>query len=152
MSSLRLRVEMLVVWTLAALCLAPTAGDIGGCGAEATPLDTQAFAQARKDEDCQRCRACGLVVPRCGRACDPAKPPDTSIPTTCKPLRHDGDVCLHALSAASCTSYATYVDETAPATPSECDFCKERPSSLPLPAPGFGSPGAGVDASAEGGP
>jgi hypothetical protein len=40
---------------------------------------------------------------------------------------------LRALAAASCDTYATYVDDDAPATPTECDFCQVP---LPSAAPG----------------
>jgi hypothetical protein len=132
----------LIVVVLGLLCMAPTAGDIGGCGTEPTALDPTAFALARKDQDCERCQDCGLATPRCTRSCDPSLPPDTSLPSTCLALEHDGEVCLRALHAASCTAYATYVDD-APATPSECDFCKEAPP--PGSAPTFV-----FDASADG--
>lgn len=120
---------------LGLLCSAPTAGDVGGCGAEITALDPEDFALARKEQDCARCRECALATPRCARACDPAKPPETQVPTTCHPVRHDGEVCLRALQAASCEAYASYVDESAPATPSECEFCKLVPP--PAIAPGL---------------
>jgi hypothetical protein len=112
--------------------MAPTAGDVGGCGTEVVALDPLAFALARKDEDCARCQECDLRSQRCLRACDPTKTVDTSIPATCQPIRHDGEVCLRALRAASCDAYATYVDDVAPATPSECEFCKvAQAGSLP---------------------
>jgi hypothetical protein len=132
-----------IALVLGVLCLAPTAGDIGGCGTEVTALDPVAFAAARKDEDCARCRECGLGAPRCQRACDPVRPPETSLPTTCRPIAHDGDVCLRALRAASCEAYATYVDEVAPAIPSECEFCKLAPPAGTLP-------GFSLDAAVEG--
>lgn len=122
-----------IVVVLALLCMAPTAGDIGGCGAEVTALDREAFAIARKNEDCDRCAECGIRRARCERACDPAKAPEIRIPSTCTPIEHDGVVCLRALRASSCTTYASYVDDVAPATPSECEFCKIAPP----PASGF---------------
>jgi hypothetical protein len=133
---------------LALLCAAPTAGDIGGCGSEPSSLDPTAFALQRKDLDCRRCQECGLDLPRCGRACDPAQPPDTSLPLSCKPLSHDGEVCIDALSSASCSKFITYVDDVAPATPSECQFCQIVPPPGSLPRFAFD---AGVDASPEGG-
>lgn len=117
-----------VAMLLGVLSMAPTAGDVGGCGTEVTALDPNAFAIARKEVDCARCKACSLSVPRCGRACSPTTAPDTNLPRTCQPIQHDGDVCLRALGAASCDDYATYVDERAPATPSECEFCRIPPS------------------------
>lgn len=129
-----------VIALLAALCMAPTAGDVGGCGREATELDVDDFARARKEEDCERCRACSIDNARCARACDPAKPPDIGLPATCKPLRHDGEVCLRALHAASCETFATYVDDVAPATPSECEFCRVAPEA---PPPSFATDAGG---------
>lgn len=119
---------------VAILCMAPTPGDVGGCGSEVTDLNDEQFVFDRKRMDCARCTECGLSTARCTRSCDPAKPPDTSVPETCQPIRHDGEVCLRALEAASCDAYATYVADTAPATPSECEFCKFVP---PGPLPGF---------------
>lgn len=120
-----------VVVVLGVLCMAPTPGDVGGCGAEVTALDRDRFAAARKREDCLRCAECGLTTPRCARACDPKKAPETAIPASCLPLQHDGEACLRALDAASCDAYATYVDEARPVTPSECGFCKVEPPSPP---------------------
>lgn len=120
-----------VVALLALLCMAPTPGDVGGCGSEVEALDPTAFAFARKDEDCRRCTECGISSARCERACDPASSPETVIPATCLPLHHDGVVCLRALRAASCSAYATYVDEHAPVTPSECAFCRVAPTAPP---------------------
>lgn len=136
--------KLAVAAVLAVLCTAPTAGDIGGCGTEVVALDVEQFAYARKNVDCRRCRECGISTPRCARACDPTKPPETSVPKTCQPIQHDGEVCLRALDAASCESYARYVDEIAPATPTECAFCKV------VPPPEF-FPSFTVDAGREGG-
>lgn len=122
--------RLLIVF-FAALCLAPTAGDIGGCGKEATDLDADDYAYGRKSEDCKRCRECAIETERCKRACDPMKLPDVALPATCKPVRHDGEVCLRAIDAVSCEKFATYVDDFAPATPGECDFCKVKPEPPP---------------------
>ncbi len=114
----------LVVAVLGVLLLAPTSGDIGGCGDEARELDGQTYGEARKEQDCKRCAECGVATARCGRACDGSFPPDILLPATCRPLYHDGRVCLRAIEAASCATFATYVDDVAPAVPSECDFCQ----------------------------
>jgi len=103
----------------------PTVGDVGGCGKTATELDEGAFRRARKIVDCRRCGACGLSTPRCARACDEKDPGDVAFPSTCRPLYHDGEVCLNALVAARCSDYARYVDDAAPEVPSECAFCRE---------------------------
>jgi hypothetical protein len=110
---------------------APTPGDVGGCGATATPLNEGAFARGRKTVDCRRCTSCGLATERCKRACDPSAPSDVAFPSTCHPLFHDGEVCLDALLAASCSDYASYVDDVAPATPTECDFCQLGDAGAP---------------------
>jgi hypothetical protein len=102
---------------------APTVGDVGSCGDTATELDPASFANGRKKMDCVRCTECGLTTQTCRGACDPNAPSTVAWPRTCHPLRHDGEVCLRALRAASCSSYATFVDDVAPNIPTECDFC-----------------------------
>jgi hypothetical protein len=103
----------------------PAVGDVGGCGKTATELDEGAFRHGRKVVDCRRCTDCGLTTSRCARACDANDPGDVAFPPTCRPLYHDGEVCLRALLASSCSDYAAYVDDGAPAVPSECAFCRE---------------------------
>jgi hypothetical protein len=136
----RARVHVLVVAVLGVLSMAPTVGDVGGCGREASYLDVAAFARARKLEDCERCRECGIDNARCARACDPKVPSDVNIPSTCKPLLHDGEVCLRALQAASCGDYARYVDDESPSSPSECTFCRGVPAPEPTGPLGDGGP------------
>ncbi len=122
------RREVLVAAIIAfALFPAPTVGDVGGCGKTATALDPLVYAHAKKSVDCSRCNDCGLTTGRCTRACDPKQPSDVEIPATCHPIFHDGEVCIRALKAASCTEYASFVDDDAPAVPSECDFCRIPP-------------------------
>jgi hypothetical protein len=127
------RAPLLVLAVLGLLCAAPTAGDIGGCGTEASSLDTGVFTSARKDLDCRRCAECEIPTARCKSACDRSRPPETQIPKTCQPLLHDGEVCLRKLEAVSCDAFATYVSDVAPSTPSECEFCK-LPSASPAPS------------------
>ena len=103
----------------------PSVGDVGACGKTATDLDEAAFRHGRKVVDCRRCQDCGLTTARCTRACDPNDRSDVAFPPTCRPLYHDGEVCLRALLAASCSDYAGYVDDGAPEVPSECAFCRE---------------------------
>jgi hypothetical protein len=121
--SVRRRDIALAAFVAAVFLAAPTVGDIGGCGAQATDLDVAAFAQARKGVDCKRCQQCGLATNTCKNACDPAAPSDVAFPVTCRPLAHDGEVCIRALEASSCDDYASFVDDTSPSVPSECDFC-----------------------------
>ncbi|HXN34033.1 MAG TPA: hypothetical protein VN894_19335 [Polyangiaceae bacterium] len=106
---------------------APTVGDIGSCSQPVTDLDPQSFAVARKNVDCQRCTECALTDRTCRNACDPTAPGTAGWPVTCRPLEHDGEVCIRALQAASCSDYAGYVDDAAPTIPTECDFCHVVP-------------------------
>jgi hypothetical protein len=62
---------------------------------------------------------------RCMQACDSAATPDAIVPSTCHPLLHDGEVCIRALDAASCSDYAGYVSDVAPTAPTECEFCRD---------------------------
>ena len=105
----------------------PTVGDIGSCGAPATLLDESTFAQQRKQTDCQRCTSCKLTTQTCANACNPQAPATAGWPPTCQPLEHDGVVCIRALEAASCSDYASFVSDTAPTLPTECDFCRDLP-------------------------
>ena len=114
--------RMLIILALAPLLLATTPGDIGGCGDEVKDLDQVAFGQERKKLDCQQCRGCALETKRCTFACDESKQPGT-LPATCRPLERDGQVCLRALQTASCGDYAGFMNDTAPLTSSECEFC-----------------------------
>jgi hypothetical protein len=126
------RRELAVVVVLAvAFGAGPTVGDIGACGRTATPLDIPTFAATRKAQDCSRCTQCGFMTQYCMRACDPGLPSDVFIPSTCFPLAHDGDVCLDALEAASCSDYAGFVSDTAPSLPTECEFCRYVPDGGP---------------------
>ncbi|HET9957944.1 MAG TPA: hypothetical protein VFQ61_25775 [Polyangiaceae bacterium] len=112
---------------LLAFCAAPTPGDIGGCGSQAEPLSPEAFFAAKAVLDCARCDECGLSSRACTQACS-AQPPTRDFAVACVPVVHDGDVCLHALSAASCDEYAAFVRDRSPSVPNECNFCpKESP-------------------------
>jgi len=113
------------------LLMAPTVGDTGGCGRTASDLDRDRYAQGRKLQDCERCQQCGIATARCERACDPKLLPEIVLPVTCRPLYRDGVVCLRALEAASCDTFATYVVDEAPATPTECEFCQVPPEAPP---------------------
>jgi len=115
----------LVGAVLAVLCMAPTPGDIGGCGDAPTEVPASRYAAARKRLECDRCGSCGVVNARCERACNPKVPSDVALPVTCRPLTHDVDVCLRALVTSSCSTFAAAVDDDAPISPSECLFCRE---------------------------
>lgn len=134
--------SLLVGATLAALCMAPTVGDIGGCGTTAEAIAPERYESARKQLDCSRCSQCSIATARCQRACDPAQASDIVLPATCKPLVHDAEVCLRALLAKSCDDFAKTVADTSPETPSECLFCKDGNASDA--APGFIDDGGGA--------
>lgn len=116
---------LVVVATLGLFCLAPTPGDIGGCGQPAEELDPVAFFEAKKYVDCQACERCGLGTAACAKACGPTEP-DKAFPRGCAPLAHDGEVCLRALDATGCDDYAGYMSDAVPRSPSECQFCPLR--------------------------
>jgi hypothetical protein len=122
----RVRRRELVLLGLVSLAFAaaPTAGDIGGCGAPAEEISEERYVVSRKHTDCRRCTECGLQTQRCVAACDEKAPPDIDLPSSCHPLVHDAQVCLNALVAASCGAFASYVDDDAPSSPPECDFCR----------------------------
>ncbi len=106
-----------------ALCAAaPTAGDVGGCGATIEPLDARKFFTERLRIECARCGECGYATAQCRRACDARTAVPRSFPDGCRPVDHDGQVCLRALEALSCSSFGDVVDP-APIVPTECDFC-----------------------------
>ena len=92
-----------VVALLGVLCMAPTVGDIGGCGTRGDRARSRSLRERAKGgglRALQGVRALGAA--RCERACDPNAAPGDELPPTCRPLFHDGEVCLRALRAASC--------------------------------------------------
>jgi hypothetical protein len=101
------------------------------CGAQAEEISEDRYVVSRKRTDCRRCTACGLQTKRCVAACDEKAPPDIDLPSSCHPLVRDAQVCLNALVAASCGAYASYVDDNAPSSPSECDFCRLQADGAP---------------------
>jgi hypothetical protein len=101
--------------------MAPTAGDIGGCGQPADDLDPNKFFVEKQQVDCQRCADCQLVTDACTRACGP--PMGGTFPPLCFPVVHDGEVCIDALYAASCSDYRSYVADQGATVPTECNFC-----------------------------
>ncbi len=102
-------------------CLAPTPGDLGGCGQTAEDLDPVAFFNSKSAIECARCQECGFSTPACQRACERVDVP-TEFPTGCFPLVHDGTVCLRALTQGSCSEHRKLVADR-PSVPSECNFC-----------------------------
>ncbi len=120
---------LLAASILALLSMAPTPGDVGGCGQEATLMDAPTFFSNKKATDCERCDDCGLGSDACADACDPSVPFETEFPQGCLPLVHDGEVCLRALRYASCDDYRGFMSDVTPSVPSECNFCP--PGSKP---------------------
>ncbi len=101
--------------------MGPTVGDIGSCGQQIDELDAPTFFELKARIDCDRCRECDFGGMLCNRACNGT--PATAFSSGCRPLVHDGEVCLRALLHASCDDYADYTNDAAPTAPSECQFC-----------------------------
>jgi hypothetical protein len=122
---MKLRRRDLAVCALLALVFGagPTVGDIGSCSDQASALDLATFQAERKAVDCERCRQCELMTQWCANACNANAASPVQWPSTCLPLEHDGVVCIDAVQAASCSDYASYVSDTDPTVPTECDFC-----------------------------
>ena len=113
-----------VVSALAALSLAPTPGDVGGCGQHVETLDPPAFFELKRERDCQKCTECEFSSNYCADVCAPDYEAPM-LPEGCVPLVHDGEVCLDALEAAGCSEYRDYVKDEGRVLPSECQFCPE---------------------------
>jgi hypothetical protein len=111
----------LLMLVAAVFCLAPSPGDIGGCGQNARDLDASAFFSSKQAIECSRCQECGLRTPACTLSCAAAPLPSEFEPG-CYPLVHDGTVCLRALTQASCADHLRVMSEP-PSVPSECNFC-----------------------------
>lgn len=109
---------------LCAATLAPTPGDIGGCGKSPKLLSANKFFESKRELDCGACQGCNIQNTTCSTVC--TKPIPGSFPLGCFPLVHDGEVCLRALSYSSCDEYRTYLDDEAPEVPTECNFCPPR--------------------------
>ena len=103
---------------------APVAGDIGSCSQGVDALDPVKFFATKQAIDCQRCTDCGFTTHTCAIACGAATV--EAFSDMCVPLEHDGEVCLDALLAASCSDYEGYVADQARTIPTECDFCPPR--------------------------
>ncbi|HKO50491.1 MAG TPA: hypothetical protein VJV79_22365 [Polyangiaceae bacterium] len=106
-------------------CTAPTPGDVGGCGQKPAELDPGTFFASKANTDCQRCQECGLTRASCANACNAPESYPSAFPENCLPLVHDGEVCLRALLHASCDDYASYMSDSSPSVPTECNFCPE---------------------------
>ena len=129
----RERARLAIACVALLFCTAPTPGDIGGCGQKPAELSPQIFFDSKANVDCQRCQECGLISKACSNACESAGTkmfPDAGTPggevLLCVPLVHDGEVCLRALQYASCDDYRSYMNDTSPSVPTECNFCPEQ--------------------------
>ncbi|MBX7197095.1 MAG: hypothetical protein K1X94_33915 [Sandaracinaceae bacterium] len=118
------------VIVLAVFSAAPTVGDVGGCNESATNLDARKFFSARLSVECSRCKECDFITAACKRACDKNTIIPSTFPAGCQPLEHDGQVCLRALEALSCSAFEDAV-ATSPIVPTECDFCPEPSEAGP---------------------
>jgi len=118
------RPSVAFVIVLALCAAAPTVGDVGGCNEGTDPLDANRFFAGRLQIECDRCRECGFNTSACKRACDKKTIVPSSFPAGCRPLAHDGQVCLRALEALSCNGFADVVSSPSE-VPTECDFCPE---------------------------
>jgi len=105
-----------------AFCAAPVPGDVGGCGQEAQPLDPTTFFWSLQYYECKHCKECGLDTRACQRACGDELV-QAEFPKNCEPLVHDGEVCLRAIDDGSCGDYESYMSDSAPTIPTECNFC-----------------------------
>lgn len=101
---------------------APTVGEIGSCGQPPDEMDPVKFYTEKERIDCEKCIACEIVTDACARACEPELDLD-DFPKGCRPLVHDGEVCLGALEASGCDAYRYYMSDGAPTIPTECNFC-----------------------------
>lgn len=112
------RLAVLVIFFAAA----PTVGDIGSCGAAPDEMDPVKFFTAKETLDCEKCQACEILSEACKRACEPELDLE-DFPDGCRPLVHDGEVCLTSLEGAGCDDYRKYMSDFSPTIPTECNFC-----------------------------
>lgn len=121
--------SFILVVLLLGFVIAPTPGDIGGCGQSAQLLDANVFYRSKAYIDCDQCLRCDMMERKvCREACDDNAVRPEAFAPGCYPLVHDGEVCLRALSNASCSDYGEYMHQLAErrSTPSECNFCPVR--------------------------
>ena len=110
----RARALTFVVATMALFCLAPTPGDIGGCGQRAEDLDARVFFESLAGTDCRACQQCGFATATCADACATDGKIPGAFPLGCAPLAHDGEVCLRRLQHDPCDAYRVYVADDSP--------------------------------------
>jgi hypothetical protein len=125
-----------LVMLLGLLAMAPTPGDIGGCGQAPDDLDAQIFYTSVESTDCRACVSCGFSTRTCDLACGTQVSEARNFPEGCAPVVHDGEVCLRRLQHDSCEAYRDYVADDAGGAavplvsrprPGECQFCPPRP-------------------------
>lgn len=116
----------LLLACLACLLLAPTPGDVGGCGQAPQELDAPIFFATKNQIDCEACSECGFDTQTCFNACATRDTRGERFPDGCVPLVHDGEVCLRALAHTGCDDYAKFVSDVGAEVPSECNFCPVR--------------------------
>jgi len=116
----------LLLALLACLLIAPTPGDVGGCGQEPRVLDAPIFFATKNQIDCEACSDCGFDTQTCFKACATRDTRGQRFPEGCVPLVHDGEVCLRALAHTSCDDYSRFVSDQGAEVPSECNFCPPR--------------------------
>lgn len=104
------------------LATGPTPGDIGGCGQAPDPLDAPRFYAVEQALTCKGCRECGIATRACAGACAAAPTPQ-AFPTGCRPLVHDGEVCLDRLRVGSCDDWSRWAADEGATAPGECEFC-----------------------------
>jgi len=119
------RVKIGVCALALVFCTAPTPGDVGGCGQKPAILDPGVFFASKANIDCRRCEECNLASVSCSNVCNFPESYPSTFSENCVPLVHDGEVCLRALQHASCDDYASYMSDSAPSVPTECNFCPE---------------------------
>ena len=108
--------------------MAPTPGDVGGCGQSPDLLDRAGLLREQEGDRLFALQRVRSLVGVLLRACDGGFPVATAFPKECYPLVHDGEVCLRALRHASCDDYSSYMDDASPTTASECNFCPPEKS------------------------
>ncbi|HKQ69191.1 MAG TPA: hypothetical protein VJT73_07625 [Polyangiaceae bacterium] len=122
MSARQFRLQSWTIVVVVVFGVGATVGDVGSCGQEPTDLDAATFFDLKARIECRKCADCRLAGKLCDDACD-----ETALVTTfrvgCRPLVHDGEVCLRKLLDGSCDDFAAYMDERSPQAPSECQFC-----------------------------
>jgi hypothetical protein len=83
------------------------------------------------DSSCESASECCSFAPRLlmpfvsrgPKACDEGFCLQVEFLRDCYPVVHDGEVCADALQASSCSDYRSYMSDTEPTIPTECNSC-----------------------------